>query len=158
MGFIPIFLALGGFIFLWALVNYQTLRSYKQKALMVKEEINAIQNKITTDVAQLESCCVPELEGLLKQINADVMEVGQEQKILSDLAIFNSNFEMAYREEANGLQEVIKKDLATDVDAFLKLRKIYQKNASDFNRLIAEKPTFFIARLFGLKKMQVMGL
>jgi hypothetical protein len=153
MGFVPIFLALGGFIFLWAIVNYNTLKRQFVRMQELGLQVKKLKENIHTEVKQLETCCIPEFEAKLEHILEHVKSDADAGRLELYLNEFNKSYDEAYKDEGTAIQEVIRKDLSKDVRHLVSVKKEYLASVKSYNKIVTEKPSSFIAMAFGFKKV-----
>lgn len=154
MGFVPIFLALAGFVFLWAVVNYNALKNQRASVQRLGDQVNKLKDDIQTEVKQLESCCMPEFENKLEHILQQIKKDADNAAIQIEFDNFNKSYEAAYKDEGTAIQEVIRKDLTKDLQQLLSVKKEFMAAVKSYNKIVEQMPTALLARLFGFKKVQ----
>lgn len=137
MGFLPIALALLGFLLLWGMVNYSTIKSKKAEAEIIWAEIKDLwrlkQEKVKFHNSSPESTIQkPGLvsPGYVAESNHRLMEIIK--------AYFNNTEKAGFTEPDRKLS--------------LKLQQ-YRNAANIYNKLIKEIPTRFVAIVSGLKPL-----
>lgn len=156
MGFVPILLALSGFVFLWAIVNYHSLSSL-QKAIQTQQEER---RQLQLAAGQL----IDKLSILLKIYGislppfwaniATQSSVLEKERLLSEIEQLNrlSQGNTQLQNEPDFLR--IKEDLH---ETIVKLFNIQQKlfaSLRDYNNLSQSMPSRIVANVFGFKPVK----
>ncbi|NJL12347.1 MAG: LemA family protein [Microscillaceae bacterium] len=165
MGGLPIILALGGFIFLWAIVNYQTFRRI---ALQIQET----EQQWRTLYAQKHGLARTFM-GLLESESLCDTKLRQSFQDLPPES-FGQALPLTERELHNWLQQAMSRVHARDAllksEAYLQLKEqlaaLQQQNLSckrqlkaatlDFNELVERVPSCWVARIFGFRAFALL--
>lgn len=159
MGFLPIILAILGFVFLWGIVNYQSLRMRKIQVKKWEDEVlqaagnrdETLKNLLAQDD---ENAALQELSDFINRkleassgTRQSIAEKLQQEKVLGELVadIPPPSGNTAYEEAYNKLQK-----------SHLRYRQsvnTYRKSIRDYNELIKKNPTRMLAGIMGFKPM-----
>ncbi|HRH34531.1 MAG TPA: hypothetical protein PKY12_05705, partial [Catalimonadaceae bacterium] len=108
MGFVPFFVVLSGLIFLVISLNYHTFKRYK---MAISDLISGIQEskaRIRSDVDQLESLSVPEMEGFCENMCGYLSGRLENNSLEQKMNQVNDAFARMYSEiESKHIQEEI---------------------------------------------------
>jgi hypothetical protein len=148
MGYVPFFVVISGVIFLVISLNYHTFKNYKNAILGYISRIQDVKLQVRSDVDQLESLSVPELEGFCENLCGYLSGRLDNQALEEKLQTVNTAFDRLYSEtESKHLQEEILKSINQNVLTISRLNRELKENQSAYEKLLAEKPYSFIGKL-----------
>lgn len=159
MGFLPIILAILGFVFLWGIVNYQSLRMRKIQVKKCEDEVlqaaghrdEALKKLLAQDD---ENAALQELSDFINRkleasygAGQSIAEKLKQEKVLGELVadVPPPSGHAAYEEAYNTLQK-----------SHLRYRQSvnsYRKSIRDYNELIEKNPTRMLAGIAGFKSI-----
>jgi|GEM_PF-2350475 len=148
MGFVPFFVVLSGLIFLVISLNYHTFKRYK---MAISDLISGIQEskaRIRSDVDQLESLSVPEMEGFCENMCGYLSGRLENNSLEQKMNQVNDAFARMYSEiESKHIQEEILGSINQEVKRITTLNANLKENQYAYEKLLKEKPYSMMARL-----------
>lgn len=165
MGGLPIILALGGFIFLWAIVNYQTLRRIAIHIQETEKQWLALyiqkHHLAQTFLELLESESLGDAKLRQSFLDLPIEPSGQalplaEQALHSWLqqAMSRVHARDSLLKSAAYLQ--LKEQLAALQQQNLSCKKQLKAATLDFNELVERVPSRWVARMFGFRAFALL--
>jgi len=145
MGFLPVLVVLIGSLVLWTMIGYSSLSRYKGLAIDSEKEAQILKHELIMEVNGFE-----EFEPQFKANLVQQLEMLQSQNMDQLLDKIQSVSDNKSKEEGSidfQFLASVTKRLSKQND----LMRIHKSAVKSFNALIKEKPTSFIAYLFGFK-------
>ncbi len=156
MGYVPFFVVISGLIFLVISLNYHTFRNYKNTILGYIARIQEAKKQVRSDVDQLESLSVPELEGFCENLCGYLSGKLNSRALEEKLQSVNTAFGKLYSEiESKHLQEEILRSINQNVQTISKLNLELKENQAAYEKLLAEKPYSFMGKLFNFQPVEL---
>ena len=156
MGFVPFFVVISGVIFLVLGVNYHTFKNYRANILRLISSIQESKKLVRTDVDQLESLSVPELEDFCENMCGYLSGKLDSKFLQGKLDSVNEAFENLYSSsESKHIQEIILKSINLRVREISKLNSELKENQFAYEKLLEEKPYSMMGKLMNFEKIQL---
>lgn len=160
MGYLPIILALLGFLFLWTIVNYQSIRISKNEVAQAIDDIfkkAAARNQALQDLSEqtTEEDAASEILGFIRRKldeqtdeRLPLAEKLEQEMHLDELMgdIPPPRGHTAYEEAYQRLEKVHKQ--------YLQSVASYRKRVRDYNELISKNPSRLVASLTGFSPIK----
>jgi hypothetical protein len=159
MGYLPIILAILGFIFLWSIVNYHSLKARKRELDDASELVYryaSLRQNIIIQLANIKSED-GSLQALLHRIKAAIRPIEKEENTVSELLLGEKELSQHIDElpdqlgklknYRSSIEQLQKADLAYRIAA-----NRYSLKLEQYNSLVTKAPSKFIAKLTGFKK------
>jgi hypothetical protein len=153
MGFLPVLVVLSAALMLWAMISYSSLRRYKQQAQDAETEARKLIEQIVLELDGLEISADQAKTAWLEKLEQDLLEERSLDQMLNDLksiADIQQTFEV---EETKGIQAMLLKSIADKILQINDLKRIQKAGLRSYNQLRSEKPTSYIARIFGFQAL-----
>ncbi|MEQ9440567.1 MAG: hypothetical protein RIG62_16055 [Cyclobacteriaceae bacterium] len=160
MGYLPIILAILGFVFLWGIVNYNAMKTRKAEASQAADLVYryaALRQNIIIQLANIQSGDTS-LFTLMQRIKESVRPISRENNSPIDVLSSEQKLsrhidglpdqlatEKSYR---NSVQQLQKADMEYRIAANRFALKVRQ-----YNELVTKSPSRLVAGLVGFKKM-----
>lgn len=147
MGFIPIFVALLGFIIIYSLYTYNLIKPRKARLTQVIDQMaaNAGQRKqaiLKYDAAN-ENSSLAEAAAQLKRTSTDRFQsYKKEEELIAAIETDLQNLD----------NPALKADLQKHNETQRKLMQQLKSYAGDYNRMIGKAPASAVASVFGFKQ------
>lgn len=155
MGFVPLFVVLFGLVFLAITLYYHTFKGYKKVILSLISGIQESKTKIRSDVDQLESLSVPELEGFCENMCGYLSGRLENNSLEQKMGQVNEAFSRMYSEtESKHLQEEILKSINWEVKRIANLNAELKDNQYAYDKLREEKPYSMLAKMMHFGPVQ----
>ena len=156
MGFVPFFVVISGLIFLVLGVNYHTFKNYKATILGLIAQIQESKKQVRTDVDQLESLSVSELEGFCENMCGYLSGRLDNNSLQDRLQSVNEAFGNLYsNNESKHIQEIILKSINKHVMQILKMNAELKENQYAYEKLLQEKPYSMMGKMMRFEKIQL---
>ncbi len=167
MGGIPVFIAIGGFLFLWGIVNYSTIQRVKQIALESLEQIAyaaldklAIARQLQATLQQQEeetSYTEADWDRLQAVLTGADYSTAQKLEAENQInQILQTLLDHIQHHPSLSIHERIqslKAELKNIQSNSLKYKKRYKLNLEDYQQRISSFPTNIIAGIFQFKSI-----
>ena len=148
MGFVPFFVVTGGALFLVIALQYHTFRNYRNQILLQIAGIQEIKKKVRTDVDELETLSVPELESFCENMCAYLSGRLESETLQQKLDSINRAFGLLYSDsESKHIQEELLGSINKNVSQIARLNKELQETRRAYEKLLVEKPYSMVAKL-----------
>ncbi len=157
MGFLPVFVVLLSAILLWTMIGYSSLSRYKNQALEAALEAQLLQGELVADVDGMEELTDKLKLDLLEKLESDMLQGKSLKDLKADLQSLADAQKSFDDEEMKGIESMLLKSIAQKALRINELRRINKAAVRSHNQLIKEKPTSFLANIFGFKAIQVMA-
>lgn len=155
MGFVPFFVVLSGVVFLVISLNYHTFRKYKAEILSLISGIQESKTKIRSDVDQLESLSVPEMEGFCENMCGYLSGRLENNSLEQKMNQVNDAFARMYRgTESKHIQEEILGSINREVKRIAELNADLKENQFAYEKLLNEKPYSLMAKMMHFQPVQ----
>ena len=156
MGFVPFFVVICGVLFLVIGVNYHTFKNYRSSILRLISLIQESKKQVRTDVDQLESLSVSELEGFCENMCGYLSGKLDSKSLQDKLDSVNQAFENLYSSsESKHIQEIILKSINQKVREISTLNSELKENQFAYEKLLNEKPYSMMGKLMNFKVIQL---
>lgn len=157
MGYLPIIVALSCFVFLWSLVNYNSIKRKKKEAeesasLLFKYA--ALRNKILRQMHQIADVD-PTIHTVIAQIQPQLNDQPQGEISLQQ----KLEIEKEVNEQINRIPSVasdhqsyhnVYKQLLVADNNYRKAATLYRIRLQQYNELVTKPPSKFVAKIMGL--------
>ena len=156
MGFVPFFVVISGVIFLVLGVNYHTFKNYKEAIVRLIAQIQESKKQVRTDVDQLESLSVSELEGFCENMCAYLSGKLDSKSLQDKLDSVNEAFGNLYSDiESKHIQEIILKSINQNMMQISRLNAELKENQYAYEKLLNEKPYSMMGKMMKFEKIQL---
>jgi len=156
MGFVPFFVVISGVIFLVIALNYHTFRNYKAVIQDLISRIQEMKKKVRSEVDELETLSVPELEDFCENLCRYLSGKMDSQTLEGKMDAINLAFERLYSEsESKHIQDELLKSINSTVHKIATLHKQLKENQQAYEKLLAEKPYSFIGKMLHFESIQL---
>lgn len=157
MGFLPIIVAILGFLFLWAIVNIYSIRQRKQEAETAASGVFERAGKRNQRFQQLAALQGTDekhsqlLQFISRQLNEqEEGQISVEEKLLAEKKVSELMADIPPRENDPIYQQTYQ--LLQEADqTYRRVASRYRRRASEYNDLISKNPSKILARLGGYK-------
>ena len=162
MGYLPIILAILGFVFLWGIVNYHSIKTRKREVNDAAELVYryaALRQNIIIQLANIESED-DSLRALLLRVRKAILPTEKEKRPVNDLLHTEKKLSQHIDElpdqlgklknYRSSIEQLQKADLAYRVAA-----NRYSLKLEQYNDLVTKAPSKFLASIMGFKKVAV---
>lgn len=161
MGYLPIILALLGFIFLWAIVNYNSIKIKKAEVEQASRQV--------FQHASLRNTIIKRMANIIHEDNTLQKIVGQVRDQLNELSLDTASTEDKIQAEKKVTQAVkdipegyVKNSSYSEAyhqlqlaqNNYQKAASIYHKRLQEYHELIGKYPSKMIAKASGFKHVQ----
>jgi len=160
MGYLPIILAILGFIFLWGIVNYHSIKNRKREVADASELVfryAALRQNIIIQLANIEADD-DSLRPLLLRIREAIVPLEKEKSTASELLIAEKELTQHIDElpdqlgklknYRSSIEQLQKADLAYRIAA-----NRYSLKLEQYNSLVTKAPSKFLAAITGFKPL-----
>lgn len=160
MGYLPIIVAILGFMFLWGIVNYHSLKNRKKELTDAADLVfryAALRQNIIIQLANIDAED-PSLRTLLNRVKESIKPFSKEYDSAADVVANEQTLSQHIDElpdqlgvlktYRSSIEQLQKADLAFRVAANRYLLKLDQ-----YHNLVTKAPSKFIAALTGFKKI-----
>ncbi len=156
MGFLPIFVALGGFLFLVAIVHYHTLQRLRNLIKEFAETSYESSQKLLTDISHLVEKNTALPENMQKGLR-DARSAHQLLNPQEDVEIFRVSDQVirlaySFQEDSGFIPDPNQKEqVGSQVKQLEKVHQRYRFHSQDYNERLQSLPYSLLAKVFGLK-------
>jgi len=156
MGYVPFFVVISGLIFLVLGVNYHTFKNYKANIFRLIAQIQESKKQVRTDVDQLESLSVSELEGFCENMCGYLSGRLDSKSLQDKLDSVNEAFGNLYsNNESKHIQEIILKSINKNVMQISRMNAELKENQYAYEKLLQEKPYSMMGKMMNFEKIQL---
>lgn len=158
MGYLPIILALLGFIFLWAIVNYNSIKLKKGEVEQASQQVfqfarlrNTIIKRMANIVHEDES-----LQKIVSRVREQLNELSAESSSTEEKMQAEYKVSQAVKDIPQGYVKTSAysdayHQLQTAQNNYQKAASIYQRRRREYHELISKQPSKIVARIGGFK-------
>jgi len=151
MGFIPIVLVFVLAIMLWAILNYNSFVSKKSAAIALSESLKQLDNE--------RSNKLNEIKNLLDIFSMNPPLILNQNRFKIEMGIDDLEFEKVKtdlkNEDQKGFEryETLLAELEANNETYYKTERKYLAAILDYNKQVKERPSSWVADIFGFKAM-----
>jgi hypothetical protein len=156
MGFVPFVVVISGLIFLVIALNYHTFRNYRTEIQQLISRIQEIKKEVRSEVDQLETLSVPELEGFCENMCGYLSGRLESHTLEEKMAQVNTAFGELYSEtESKHIQDELLKTINQNVQKIASLHKELKETQRAYEKLLQEKPYSYIGKMLHFEPVQL---
>lgn len=161
MGYLPIILALLGFTFLWAIVNYNSIKIKKaevEQASLQVFKYAGLRNTIIKRMANIiheDNTLQQIVAKVCAQLNEDKPEtVGIEEKMKAEKSVTQSVADIPAGYVKNSPYSEAYKQLQVVQNSYQKAASVYVHRREEYHELLRKYPSKLVAKVSGFKPME----
>jgi|GEM_PF-1174466 len=157
MGFLPVFVVLFSAVLLWTMIGYSSLKRYRNQALEAALYAHQLQLELIADVDGMEGFTDKLKLELLEKLESDMLQGKNLNDLKADLLSLQNAQKSFEEEELKGIEAMMLKSISEKALKVNELKRINKAAARSLNQLVKEKPTSFLASIFGFKSIQAIS-
>lgn len=164
MGYLPIVLALLGFTFLWAIVNYNSLKSKKaevEQAALQVFKYASLRNAIIKRMANIShedntlQQTVVKVRDQLNEQDPEAIRTTEKIEAEKKISQMVSDIPAGYKKDS--LYSEAYKQLQVVQNSYKKAASVYLIRREEYHELLRRQPSKLIAHIFGFKPIESDG-
>lgn len=164
MGYLPIILALSCFVFLWGIVNYNSIKRRKKEAEESASLLFKYASLRNTILKQMNQ--VPDVDPTIHTVIAQIQlhlndlpegEVSVQKKIEAEQEVTGLISHIPAVAPDHQQYHSVYKQLAVADDNYRKAVTLYRIRVRQYNELVSKNPSKLVAKVMGLKPIETIS-